>query len=160
MFKQISEDEVKEFFELIGEIECGSHIDFENNIHVNWLNKKIKSNINNGVEYFSFIENGQKAGVAGILLNRRLNGECVSAEIMEIGILKEHRDKGYGTKLLKEIEKYCKEQKVYVLGAFTYAGDYTTISYYGKNGLTPVAVIPDINGPDNEGQVYMRKILK
>src|SRR5687768_3930555 len=118
MFKEIDENETKEFFELIGEIECGSHIKFENNTHVIWLNKKIKANFARGVKYFSFGENNQNVGIAGILLNERLDGKYIAAEIIEIGILKEFRDKGFGTKLLNEIVKYCQSQGVYVLGAF------------------------------------------
>lgn len=159
MFKELKENEINDFFELIGEIECGDHIDYKNQIHVSWLQKKIKSNFARGVKYFCFSENNIKVGLASLLLNDRLDGVIISAEIVEIGVLKEYRDKGYGTKLLKEIEKYCQSKKIYTLGAFTYAKDYKVISYYGKNGLTPVAIIPDLNGPNDEGQIYMRKIL-
>jgi hypothetical protein len=34
------------------------------------------------------------------------------------------------------------------------------IAFYGKNGMTPVATLPDVHGPGDEGMVYIRKVLR
>ena len=160
MIKEINEKEIMPFFELIGEIECGNHIDLSNTEHRNWLERKIKINYFRGAKYFGYYsENNEPIGVACLLINESLGGYKQSAELLEIGIFEKYRNLGYGSLLLKYVENIAREEKLYSMIIATYAGDYKTISFYGKNGFVPVANIPDVHGPDDEGMIFMRKIL-
>ena len=52
------------------------------------------------------------------------------------------------------------EKGAYCFYAATYAGVYDIITFYGKNGLIPVATLVDINEPNDLEQLYIRKELK
>jgi hypothetical protein len=42
----------------------------------------------------------------------------------------------------------------------TYAKDKEAISFYLQNGFVRVATLPDVHGPGDDGNVYMRKIIR
>jgi ribosomal protein S18 acetylase RimI-like enzyme len=79
---------------------------------------------------------------------------------MQMGIKEEHRNKGYGSKMLQYIERYLKSKKVYCLYMHTYASDYAAVAFYGRNGYIPRGVVPDVYGPNLDGMLYMSKALK
>ena len=51
------------------------------------------------------------------------------------------------------------ELDIYCMYLSTYAKKYEAIAFYGKNRFVPVATLPDVHDPNDEGNVYMRKIL-
>ena len=57
------------------------------------------------------------------------------------------------------VSSHAKEKGVYCLYMSTYAKDSGVIHFYGKNGFVPVATLPDVHGPKEEGLVIMRKRL-
>jgi ribosomal protein S18 acetylase RimI-like enzyme len=81
----------------------------------------------------------------------------------EFALKKEFRGKGAGKLLMKEIEKYCKKNKLKMI----YLGTENSkknklIDYYKKLGYQVVGKLDDIN-PASEydhGQVIMAKVIK
>lgn len=164
MIKEIFEDEFNPFYDLMAEVECGNHFNADNPDHIKWLKKRISIYYYRGTRFFAmFDETGIPLGVCGVLIEEGAEGvncQAQKSELVAIGISKEHRRKGLGSVLLKYAEDFSKNAGVYCMFMSTYAAAYNVIAYYGKNGYTPVATLPDIHGPGNEGMVYMRKILK
>ena len=81
-------------------------------------------------------------------------------EIMQIGIVKKYRNQNKGTELIIDIIKKYEEKKYMNIFARTYAGDYTVVCFYGKNGFIPISVVPFVFGDHDEGMIIMRKKLR
>jgi ribosomal protein S18 acetylase RimI-like enzyme len=164
MIKEIGEQEfVQTFFALMAEVECGNHFVPENPQHVNWLKERIAVQFFRGTKFFALYgDEGMPIGFAAILVEMKLDKVACSgqySELLGIAVLSLHRRQGYGSVLLQYAEKYAREAGAYCLYVSTYANDYDVIHFYGKNGFVPVATLPDVHGPNDEGNVYMRKIL-
>ena len=163
MIKEILENDFGIFFNLIAEVECGNHFDFSNQKHIQWLKRRIAVHFFRGTNFFCYyLEDGTPVGFAAVLIDKGPEGVCCfgnKAELLDIAIFPEFREKGYGSDLLVYTEEYSRQQGVYCMYMSTYAKDYRVISFYGKNGFIPVATLPDVHGPDDEGMLYMRKIL-
>ncbi len=164
IIKQISRQDISPFYPLLAEIEVGSKWNPENESHLNWLKNRIAVRYGSGTEFFAmYTEENEVIGIAGVQTEETLEGVpylgCKS-ELMDLVIAEKFRDKGYGSKLLGYCEDYAKSKGAYCFYAATYAGDYDVIAFYGKNGLVPVATLTDVNGANDCGQLYMRKILK
>ncbi len=81
----------------------------------------------------------------------------------ELAVRKKFRGVGIGTKLVDELIKYCKKNKIkmFYLGTGDFKGN-KAISYYKKLGFEKVGYINDIN-PDSKydyGQIIMAKVVK
>ncbi len=164
MIKEISENEFEPLLDLMAEVECGNHFDANNPNHILWLKKRISIHYYRGTRFFAmFDEADTPIGFHGVLIEEGAEGvncQAQKCELVAIGIFKEFRRKGSGSILLKHAEDFSREAGVYCMFMSTYAAAYDVIAYYGKNGYTPVATLPDIHGPGNEGIVFMRKILR
>jgi ribosomal protein S18 acetylase RimI-like enzyme len=161
MIRELDAQELADtFFDLMGEVECGDHIDFSDPGHVAWLHERISVQFARGTRFYGlFSESGEPLGFVGLLLEYGLNGDCRKAEVLDIGVQKGQRRMGFGAELLAHAEKLSAEAGAYCIFVATYAASYDVIAFYGKNGYVPVATIPDTNGPDDEGDVHMRKVL-
>jgi len=162
MIKQIDKKELlNSFYDLVAEVEFTDNFDKSNKSHVDLLNRYIDRNINNGAEIFGYYEenSGRPIGFVTSVIYRHLHTSYSECEILEIGVIKELRNKGYGNRLLQFIEEHHNKENIYCVLVKTYAADFRVIHFYGKNGYTPIAVIPDTQGPDSEGTIVMRKRL-
>ncbi len=165
MIREISQDELfKYFYRLAADIECGNHFDFSNPRHEEWLRRKIAVHFYRGAKFFAlFLDEGTPVGYAALLIEDKLEDAAFSgqiSELLEIGVLEEFRRKGYGKILLEHAEGLSKERGVYCMYIKTWAKDYEVIAFYGRCGFVPVATLPDVYGPGDEGDVYMRKIIR
>jgi ribosomal protein S18 acetylase RimI-like enzyme len=165
MIREISQDEVfKHFYRLAAEVECGNHFDFSNPRHEEWLRRKIAIYFYSGAKFFAlFLEEGTPLGYAALLIEDKLEDAAYSgqtSELLEIGVLGEFRGKGYGKILLDHAEGLSKERDAYCMYIKTWAKDYKVIAFYGRCGFVPVATLPDVYGPGDEGDIYMRKIIR
>ena len=164
MIKEIFETDFEPFLSLMAEVECGNHFNHSNPHHIKWLKKRISIHYFRGTRFFGMYDkNDTPLGFCGVLIEEGAEGvncQTQKSELVAIGICNEFRRKGLGSVLLKYAEDFSKDAGVYCMFMSTYAGAYNVIAYYGKNGYTPVATLPDIHGPGNEGIVFMRKILK
>ncbi len=163
MIKEIQAKDFDSFFELMAEVECGKYFDFTNERHIQWLKRRIASLFFRGAKFFgSYLENDTPVGFAALLIDEGPEGICFfgkKSELLDIAIFPEFRGKGFGSKLLAFTAEYSKQHGVYCMYMSTYAKDYRVIAFYGKNSFIPVATLPDVHGPNDEGIVYMRKIL-
>ena len=81
------------------------------------------------------------------------------SELLDIGVNAAYRRRGHGTALVEHALRLSRDAGVHCMLVMTYAGSTDVIRFYGKNGLVPVATIPDVHGPDDEGRIVMRRRL-
>jgi ribosomal protein S18 acetylase RimI-like enzyme len=152
------------FLPLMAEVECGDLFDETNPSHVDWVKHKIASHYFRGAYFYAFyLEENKAIGFVTLLIEEGPEGIpyfATQAEVLDLAVISEYRGRGYGAQLLQYAEAVAREAGAYCMGMFTTASDDDVIAFYGKHGFVPVATIPDVNGPGNEGKVWMRKILK
>lgn len=163
MIREIDQAELeKHFFPLVALVEAGNHFSFSNPQHKAWLKRRIQEHVVRGTRYFAvFDEKDRPIGFAGVLVPERPEGVPFgrSTELLEIGVFEEYRGRGYGKMLLEHAEELSRESGAYCMYIATYARDSRNIAFYGHHGYIPVATLPDVNGPGDDGNVYMRKII-
>lgn len=163
--REIDEPEaVKQFFGLIAELECGDHFDPSRPQHVSLVRRIIAAHTARGARYYAcYLDDGTPAGILVLLIDEwpEKNGRTCGqrAEILDLGLFEPYRSKGYGAGLLRHVEQVCRAAGLYCLYVATYARNHRAIAFYGRHGLVPVAALPDVNGPGDDGMVYMRKLL-
>ena len=161
MIKQIDKNELLDlFFDLVAEVEFGNHFEKSNPEYIKLLKDTVNKHIGNGAEIFGYYEDeGNKPiGFVTTVVGKRLR-TMTECEVLEIGVVRELRSRGYGSKLLEFVEKYYDKKNIYCILVRTYAADFEAIHFYGKNGYAPISVIPDTQGPGDEGTIVMRKRL-
>lgn len=164
MIREIDESDVlTHFFSLMAELECGGNFDPANPYHTAWLKKRIALRFIQGAKFFAYFVDTASVGFIALLMDEGPEGiQCFGnkAEILDFGLLAEHRSRGYGSALLRHAEQVAREAGAYSLYASTYACSHRAIAFYGRHGLVPVATLPDVHSPGDEGMVYMRKVLR
>ena len=165
MIRPIGEQELlKHFYKLAAEVECGSYFDFSNPNHDKWLRRRISRHYYRGMEFYAlFLDDDTPVGFAALLIDEPLQNAAIFGQmtgLLDIGINNEFRGKGYGKELLKYAERKSADSGAYCMYVSTYEGNQTAIAFYESNGFEPIATLPDVNGPGNEGDIYLRKILK
>ena len=157
--QKLNEGELQAFMPLLAEIESGLHFSQRNPQHTAWLEQKIGSHLACGARFFGCqTETGEALGIVGIVMERKLFS-AGTAEIVDIGVLAKHRRGGVGSLLLNHAVTVAKEEGAHAVFARTYAADTDAIAFYGRNAFYPVAVIPETNGPIDEGDIVMRRKL-
>ncbi|OFX15148.1 MAG: hypothetical protein A2Z18_07300 [Armatimonadetes bacterium RBG_16_58_9] len=160
MVKEVVESEIGPFLDLIGEVEVGEHYDRSRSDHVDWLKERVRRHYARGGEFLAlYDEEETPLGIACLLVERQLYCDYSTGEVLSIGIFPQKRGRGYGSALLAFIEQEARRRGCYWLYLWTYAADCRNITFYGKNGFLPVAVLPDRNGPGDKGDMCMRKLL-
>lgn len=158
-FREIAETEFEPFLELMAEIEYGPEFDFGTPEHVETLKETIHRRYGAGTQFYALYEDERPVGIVGIEIEKMLYSKWSRAQIMDIGVLKQHRRSGYGSKLLEFTEGLARDAGCWALHLLTYAGAWQVIAFYGSNDYAPVGTVADTNGPDDEGDIWMRKIL-
>ena len=147
-----------QFWALMGEIEGGRSFDSADPRLVAWLQRKIERRWGSGAQFYGLFDEEQPVGVMAIIIDDHPY-YAGHSELVDLGVVLAYRQGGHGTMLLNYAERLSREAGVFCMYISTYAGDTETIAFYGKRGFAPVATLPDFNGVDDEGQVYMRKRL-
>ena len=160
MIREIAESEVRtDFLILMSEIEAGSWFDMENPRHVRWLERTISRRIGRGGRFYGTLSHdGRALGLYCLLIEDHPSHEG-HAEVLDLGVVEEHRRQGHGARLLQDAECRAKDAGVCCLYVATYAGDAAAIAFYLHCGFTPVATLPGLNGPNERGQIFMQKEL-
>jgi GNAT superfamily N-acetyltransferase len=163
LIREVAENEFELFYPLLAEIEIGSQYDSKNQEHMRWLIEKVHMRYAMGTIFFAiYTDTNIPVGIAGVLTEKPLEGVSYlgkKSELLDIAIFSEFRDQGYGSKLIQFAEDYAKLMGAYCMYVATYAPDYATVAFYGKNGFVPVATLPGVNGANEDGALYIRKIL-
>jgi ribosomal protein S18 acetylase RimI-like enzyme len=163
MIRELDHDTfVREFFDLMAEVECGDHFDRSSDSHAGWLDNRITMRFACGARFFARYVDGAPVGFTAITVEPRMDGVPYTgqySEVVAIGVLAEHRRRGHGSRLLELSERHAREQGAYCLYVATYGGSRDTIRFYEKNGFQLVATLPDVYGPLALGRVYLRKLL-
>ncbi len=157
--REVLEADFAPFFELMGEVEGGSHFDAANPDHVEWLTDRIHKHYGHGVRFYGLWEGDDPVGIVGLLVERHLQTEWQLGYITDLGVYPQYRGKGYGSKLMDFVAEEAQRQNCYCVHVDTYAGSAYNVAFYTRNGYAPVGVIADMNGPGDEGQVWLRRII-
>jgi GNAT superfamily N-acetyltransferase len=98
-----------------------------------------------------------------VLIDKGLEGAACFGqftELLDIIVRGQHQGKGLGRALLGHAEAVSVDAGAYCMYVRTYAGSRDALTFYIRHGFVPVAIHPDVHGPDDDGSVYLRKILK
>ncbi len=163
MIKSVKESEIEPYLELLAEVEH-TKLNMAIPNHELWLRRRIKTHFERGAHFFAYHDESLENafGIVTVLHEEAPTGIPAlgaRAEVLDIGVSKNFRRKGIGSILLKHAEDVVRTRNAYCMYMMTYAEDYDVIAFYGKNGFTPVATIPDVFGPGAEGNVVLRKVL-
>ncbi|MBA3029010.1 MAG: GNAT family N-acetyltransferase [Desulfobacteraceae bacterium] len=160
MIRNISQEEVFDlFFDLIIDIEMGDHFDKTNESHLKWLEQKVSRRFGCGAIFYGYFDTDKAPiGIGSVVIEDHPIFQGYS-ELLDLGVIPKFRGLGYGTKLVQHAEHLSRDAGLFCMYISTYAGDEIAISFYTKCGYTPVAVLPDVNGPKDEGKLYLRKRL-
>ncbi len=164
MIKEIFEENFEPFYDLIAEIEFGNYYNPNDPSHVTWIKKRISSHFLRGARFFAlYVDDDTPAGISAVLIEKMPEGiPCISkkSELLGIVVFPRYRCKGYASQLMKHAEEHSLSCGVYCMYVSTYAARHKTKAFYRSKGYIPVATLPDVNGPDDVGSIYMRKILQ
>ena len=165
MINEIQEDDfARHFLAAFADLECGSKYDTRNPQHVRWVRRRLAIHCFRGARFYACYAAEQvPVGFVSILIDKGLEGvRCFGqwTEILDLLVLEGYRGKGYGKALLEQAEKASVEAGACCMYVHTYAGNRAAMTFYIKHGFVPVAMLPDVNGHDDEGDVYLRKILE
>ena len=153
-----------EFFDLMGEVECGNRFDPSSPAHRQWLTDRIRQRFASGARFFAaYLDDDTPVGFTAVQVDPELEGMPYHgqySEIVALGVLPAHRRRGHGSRLLDFSTQHARGQGAYCLYLATYAGAQDTIRLYEKNGFVTVATLPDVHGPKAAGSIYMRKLLR
>lgn len=160
--------EEKEFYETflheIADVQCGDHYDENNPQHVKWLKNYISTLYLQGGKALCLYIDANPAGFIFLVHDKGLeNVDCFGkkAAIAMFEMREQYRSQGYGTLLCKEAEKYLRECGAECLYTDTPddPDDRGALTFYVRNGFTPVGYHPCENGKDDMAQIYLFKYL-
>ncbi len=153
-----------DFLPLIAELECGRHYDPDNAQHVAWLKHRIASLYVSGAHAIClYADDGKPLGFLLLHHDPGLEGvRCFGKKgtIVMLGLVDGHRGQGLGPQLLREAERYLKEQGADCLYVDTYPDNTGAVRFYVREGFIPIAYHPGDNGRGDLGQVYLYKELE
>ena len=154
---------VKDFLPLIIDLWYADKYDPNNAQHVEWVKRKIHVTY----EYFStalcaYTDEGEPIGFFWYKHDTGLENVAFTgkdAHIISCGLYDKFQRQGIGTILLDEVCKRVKENGGECLYTDTYTANVDSMIFYIKRNFDPVALLPGLNGLNDDGQVFMyRKI--
>ena len=162
VFKFLNENDFySTFFEEICEVQCGNHYNADNPQHVEWLKGLVKIlYLKSGEALCVFSDENEPIGFIYLLHDKGLESvDCFGAKatISMFAVKEKHRSKGYGKLLCQEAEKHLRKRGAECLYTDTPddPDDRRVLSFYVKNGFTPVGFHPCENGKDDMAQIYL-----
>jgi GNAT superfamily N-acetyltransferase len=161
---EISSEELRrDFFGLLGELEAGPAFDPSIPSHASWLDRLVAARERLGARTFAAYTSADEGiGFITLLFDHGPPGFASfghKVEILDFGLFPEHRGRGVGSRLLTRAEEEARSEKFHCLLVATYARQHRAIAFYMREGFVPVATLPDVHGPNDEGMTYLRKLL-
>jgi GNAT superfamily N-acetyltransferase len=160
MIQQMSEQDVQRTcLPLMAEIEAGSWFHADDSEHVTWLRRCVSRRVGRGGVFYVLAEDdAAPLGLSCLVIDDYPVREG-HAEVLDLVIVASHRRKGYGTLLIRDAVRRCREAGLCCIYVSTYAGDADAISFYQHVGFRSVAELPRLNGPTDRGQLFLRMDL-
>ncbi|MEA4831760.1 MAG: GNAT family N-acetyltransferase [Oscillospiraceae bacterium] len=149
----------------ISDVQCGDHYDENNPQHVDWL-KRFVSNLFlcGGKALCLYSDDDNPIGFIYLLYDKGLEKVACfgkKATICMFEVKEQFRSKGYGKLLCQEAEKYLRDCGAECLYTDTPddPDDRRALTFYIRNGFSPVGFHPCVNGKDDVAQIYLFKYL-
>lgn len=149
VIKYLDEETLYDTFlnEIIGILGL-THYDPDNLDHAQWLKNRIKLlYVNGGKAMCLYSDYNMPLGFLVFTYDKGIENLYYNdkANINWFGVKEYHRNKGYGTTLLRELESHLRQLGAEWIYVDTYDNkeDRRSIAFYVKNGFTPIACFPD-----------------
>ena len=154
---------VDDFFDLIVGLWYGDKYDAQNMQHIGHIKRKIHVSFEDfSVALCAYTEENEPIGFFWYKHDTGLEGVGFSgkdAHIISCELLEKFQRQGIGTLLLNEVCSRVKANGGECLYTDTYTGNDDSMIFYIKRGFVPVALLPGLNGINDDGQVFMYKKL-
>jgi GNAT superfamily N-acetyltransferase len=157
--RELDQAGLEPFVELMGQIEVGSQFDGSDPELAGWVRDKIRRRCGSGARFYAMYDDGEPVGIAGLVIEKIPCTKWSRCELVDIGIYKEHRRKGYGSKLLGFAEEQARAAGCWAVHLLAYSADRDAIAFYLANGYAVVGAVADTNGPEEDGDAWLRKVL-
>jgi len=154
---------VNDFFPIIINLWYANKYDSQNSQHVEWVNRKIHVTFQAfSVALCAYTNDNEPIGYLWYKHDTGLEGVSFcgkDAHIISYGLFDKFQTQGIGTVLLDEACKRIKANGGECLYTDTYTANDGSMIFYIKRKFIPVALLPGLNGRDDDGQVFMYREL-
>ena len=148
---------------MIADLWYGDKYDAQNKQHTEHIKRKIHVTFEDfSAALCTYTDDGEPMGFFWYKHDRGLEGVDFSgkdAHIISCGLLEKFRRQGVGTLLLDEVCNRIKSNGGECLYTDTYTANDDSMVFYIKRKFIPVALLPGLNGINDEGQVFMYRKL-
>ena len=154
---------VNDFFDLIVDLWYGDKYNSQIKQHVEHVKRKIHVTFEDfSVALCAYTDENEPIGFYWYkhdtgLDNIRFSGKV--AHIISCGLFDKFQRQGIGTILLDEVCKRIKANGAECLYTDTYTANDDSMIFYIKRNFIPIALLPGLNGVNDDGQVFMYKKL-
>ena len=152
-----------DFFDLIVSLWYGDKYDTQNKQHVEHVKRKIHATFEDfSVVLCAYTDESEPMGFFWYKHDTGLEGVSFSgkdAHIISCALHEKFQRKGIGTLLFNELCKRIKANGGECIYTDTYSKNDDTMIIYIKWGFVPVALLPGLNGTNDNGQVFLYKAL-
>jgi len=154
---------VNDFFTMIVDLWYADKYNPENAQHIDWVRKKIHVTFENfSVALCAYADDDEPIGFFWYKHDIGLEGVSFSgkdAHIISCGLYEKFQRQGIGSMLLEEVCKRVKDNGGECLYTDTYAANDESMMFYIKSKFIPVALLPGLNGINDDGQVFLYRPL-
>ena len=154
---------VADFFPMIVDLWYADKYNPDNEQHVAWIKRKIHVTYEDfSVALCAYTDDNKPIGFFWYkhdtgLVDVEFCGK--TAHIISCGLFDEYQRQGIGTILLDEVCKKVKANGGECLYTDTYTANSDSMMFYIKRKFIPVALLPGLNGFNDDGQVLMYRKL-
>lgn len=153
----------KDFFPLIVDLWYADKYNPQNPQHAAWVKRKIHVTFQDfSVALCAYTDDEEPIGFFWYKHDTGLENVSFTgkdAHIISCGLFEPFQRQGIGTMLLNEMCKRIKDNGGECVYTDTYTANDDSMIFYIKRGFIPVALLPGLNGIQDEGQVFMyRKV--
>ncbi len=124
------------------------HDEFDNTLNCEWTmseegKKYFTARINGGCLLVARVDNKIVGYLNGGIHNKKTSHRTIPvfAELENMFVLDEYRNKGIGTKLYLAFENWCKSKGAQRIQLFAFSRNIAGINFYRKNGLDEYGVV-------------------
>ena len=153
----------RDFFPMIVDLWYGDKYNHNNHQHVEWVKRKIHVTFDDfSVALCAYTDENEPIGFFWYKHDTGLESVSFSgkdAHIISCGLFDKFQRQGIGTRLLDEICKRIKANGGECLYTDTYTAYDDSMIFYIKRKFIPVALLPGLNGINDDGQIFLYKRL-